>query len=50
MLGQDMMLSGQSMKAARQIEHCLFALEGELDFYPQLRREIDLKRIMETVG
>jgi DNA-binding GntR family transcriptional regulator len=42
--------SGQSMKAARQIEHCLFTLEGELDFYPPLRREIDLKRVMQTVG
>ncbi len=46
----DLIESGQSMKAARQIEHCLFTLEGELDFYPPWRREVDLKRIMETVG
>lgn len=41
---------GRSIEAARQIERCLFALEGELDFYPPLRREVDLRRVMETVG
>ena len=46
----DLIDSGQSMKAARQIEHCLFVLESELDFYPPLRREVDLRRIMKTVG
>ena len=46
----ELMESGQSMKAARQIEHCLFKLESELDFYPPLQREVDLRRIMETVG
>lgn len=46
----ELVESGQSMKAARQIEHCLFTVESELDFYPPLRREVDLKRIMETVG
>jgi DNA-binding GntR family transcriptional regulator len=42
--------SGESLVAARQIERCLFAIEGELDFYPPLRREVDLKRLMRTVG
>lgn len=42
--------SGRSLEAARQIERCLFALEGELDFYPPVRREVDLRRLMETVG
>ena len=46
----ELIESGQSIKAAHQIEHCLFTLEAELDFYPRLRREVDLKRVMETVG
>ena len=41
---------GRSFEAARQIERCLFTLEGELDFYPPLRWEIDLRKLMETVG
>lgn len=46
----ELIESGQSMKAARQIEHCLFTLESELDFYPPHHREVDLRRIMESVG
>jgi DNA-binding GntR family transcriptional regulator len=46
----DLIDEGRSIEAARQIERCLFALEGELDFYPPLRREVDLRRLMETVG
>lgn len=46
----DLIGSGHSLKAARQIEHCLFTLEGELDFFPPARREVDVKRVMETVG
>ena len=46
----ELIESGQSIRAARQIEHCLFTVEGELDFYPPLRRDVDLKQIMETVG
>ena len=46
----DLIESGQSLIASRQIERCLFVIEGELDFYPPLRREVDLKRLMRTVG
>jgi DNA-binding GntR family transcriptional regulator len=46
----ELIESGQSMKAARQIEHCLFTLEAVLDFYPPARRDVDLRRLMETVG
>jgi DNA-binding GntR family transcriptional regulator len=46
----DLIDSGQSLKAAGQVEHCLYTLEGELDFYPPVRREVDLRRLMETVG
>lgn len=42
--------TGQSLAAARQIERCLFAIERELDFYPPLRREVDLQKLMRTVG
>lgn len=42
--------SGQSLAAARQVERCLFAVEGELEFYQPLRRVVDLRRIMQTVG
>lgn len=42
--------SGQSPAAARQVERCLFAIEGELEFYQPLHREVDLRRIMQTVG
>lgn len=46
----DIIQSGRSLDAARQIERCLFVLESELDFYPPVRREVDLRRLMETVG
>jgi DNA-binding GntR family transcriptional regulator len=46
----ELIESGQSLLASRQIERCLFVLEGELDFYPPPRRDVDLKRIIETVG
>jgi len=46
----DLVESGQSLLASRQIERCLFAIESGLDFYPPLRREVDLKRLMRTVG
>jgi DNA-binding GntR family transcriptional regulator len=46
----DLIEEGRSIEAARQIERCLFTLEGELDFYPPLRQEVDLRRVMETVG
>jgi DNA-binding GntR family transcriptional regulator len=42
--------SGQSLAAARQVERCLFAIESELEFYQPGPREVDLRRIMQTVG
>jgi DNA-binding GntR family transcriptional regulator len=46
----DLIESGHSLAASRQIEHCLFAIEGELDFYPPQRPEVDLRRLMRTIG
>lgn len=42
--------SGQSLAAARQMERCLFAIEGELAFYAPTPREVDVGRLMRQVG
>ena len=42
--------SGQSLAAARQMERCLFTVEGALEFYPPARREVDVRRLMRQVG
>jgi DNA-binding GntR family transcriptional regulator len=46
----DLISSGQSLAAARQMERCLFAIEGALEFYPPQRRDVDVRRLMRQVG
>ncbi len=46
----DLIASGQSLAAARQIERSLYALEGRLEFYAPPPREVDIQRLMRMVG
>ncbi len=46
----DLIAAGRSLDAARQMERCLFVMEGELDFYQPSRREVDLRQVMRMVG
>lgn len=46
----DLMTAGQSLAASRQMERCLDAIERGLDFFPPARQDVDLKRLLRTVG
>jgi DNA-binding GntR family transcriptional regulator len=46
----ELIAAGRSLDAARQMERCLFVIEGELEFYHPDRREVDVRRLMRMVG